>query len=448
MKKPHNTFLLLTFFILLFTMSVSSQFVQVGSGIADIRVKILPETESRIVCKALEDDIFKYISEEDDWIEIEMFSGDSRYIHRSQVEVLTRGVSAPFSDNVCPQLKKRLEEAKERSLSEQDNVFQNILLDRYILEIFHEFNLQPVVYQMVVNRCLGDSKNNILKRLSENKENYALVVPTGKPELYKETFLQNGQYDFRKTSWGMAKEEVKVMENIKPDLEEDNRLVYSVEIDGRDYDGIYLFLENKLYRSWYTLKDKYINKDSYIDEYKRLKELLTKNFGKPKKEGDISNIYSSNLTTWETSTTRIDLMILNDLLIIEYGSKELKKWAEKIIEEKRVNSIFYTEQEILEGTAVLENQPESEIIIMDWTNRISESGNYYYVEGKVKNISNVVAKSIRVKIEALDQYGKLVSLEESYVDPSSLKPNQTGFFSVMVDYSSKIKNFSLNVYWK
>jgi len=448
MKKPHNTFLLLTFFILLFTMSVSSQFVQVGSGIADIRVKILPETESRIVCKALEDDIFKYISEEDDWIEIEMFSGDSRYIHRSQVEVLTRGVSAPFSDNVCPQLKKRLEEAKERSLSEQDNVFQNILLDRYILEIFHEFNLQPVVYQMVVNRCLGDSKNNILKRLSENKENYALVVPTGKPELYKETFLQNGQYDFRKTSWGMAKEEVKVMENIKPDLEEDNRLVYSVEIDGRDYDGIYLFLENKLYRSWYTLKDKDINKDSYIDEYKRLKELLTKNFGKPKKEGDISNIYSSNLTTWETSTTRIDLMILNDLLIIEYGSKELKKWAEKIIEEKRVNSIFYTEQEILEGTAVLENQPESEIIIMDWTNRISESGNYYYVEGKVKNISNVVAKSIRVKIEALDQYGKLVSLEESYVDPSSLKPNQTGFFSVMVDYSSKIKNFSLNVYWK
>ena len=448
MKKPHNTFLLLTFFILLFTMSVSSQFVQVGSGIADIRVKILPETESRIVCKALEDDIFKYISEEDDWIEIEMFSGDSRYIHRSQVEVLTRGVSAPFSDNVCPQLKKRLEEAKERSLSEQDNVFQNILLDRYILEIFHEFNLQPVVYQMVVNRCLGDSKNNILKRLSENKENYALVVPTGKPELYKETFLQNGQYDFRKTSWGMAKEEVKVTENIKPDLEEDNRLVYSVEIDGRDYDGIYLFLENKLYRSWYTLKDKDINKDSYIDEYKRLKELLTKNFGKPKKEGDISNIYSSNLTTWETSTTRIDLMILNDLLIIEYGSKELKKWAEKIIEEKRVNSIFYTEQEILEGTAVLENQPESEIIIMDWTNRISESGNYYYVEGKVKNISNVVAKSIRVKIEALDQYGKLVSLEESYVDPSSLKPNQTGFFSVMVDYSSKIKNFSLNVYWK
>ena len=448
MKKPHNTFLLLTFFILFFTMSVSSQFVQVSSGIADIRVKVLPETESRIVCKALEGDIFKYISEEDDWIEIEMFSGDSRYIHRSQVEVLTRGVSAPFSDNVCPQLKKRLEEAKERSLSEQDNVFQNILLDRYILEIFHEFNLQPVVYQIVVNRCLGDSKNNILKRLSENKENYALVVPTGKPELYKETFSQNGQYDFRKTSWGMAKEEVKVTENIKPDLEEDNRLVYSVEIDGRDYDCIYLFLENKLYRSWYTLKDKYIKKDSYIDEYKRLKELLTKNFGKPKKEGDISNIYSSNLTTWETSTTRIDLLILNDLLIIGYESKELKKWAEKIIEEKRVNSIFYTEQEILEGTAELENQPESEIIIMDWTNRISESGNYYYVEGKVKNISNVVAKSIRVKIEALDQYGKLVSLEESYVDPSSLKPNQTGFFSVMVDYSSKIKNFSLNVYWK
>lgn len=448
MKKLYNIFLLLTFFILIFTISVSSQFVQVSSGIADIRVRVLPETESRIVGEAIDGDIFRYISEEGNWIEIEMFSGDPRYIHNSMVEVLNRGISAPFSKDVCTKLVKSLEEAKIKTFSESNSIFQNILLDRYYLEIFHEFNLQPAIYPLVIGWCDESNKSESIQIASEEREGDILCVPTEKPEVYKEIFSENRSYDFRKANWGMSKEQVKLLENKKPELEEDNRLVYSVEIDGRDYDGIYVFLENKLYRSQYTLKDKYINKDSYIDEYKRLKELLTKNFGKPKKEGDISNIYSSNLTTWETSTTRIDLLILNDLLIIGYESKELKKWADKIKEEKRVNSIVYTEQKILEGTAELENQPESEIKIMDWTNRISESGNYYYVEGKVKNISNVVAKSIRVKIEALDIYGKLVSLEESYVDPSSLKPNQTGFFSVMVNYSSNIKKFSLNVYWK
>ena len=447
MKKLYNTFLLLTFFILIFTISVSSQFVQVSSGIADIRVRVLPETESRIVGEAIDGDIFRYISEEGNWIEIVMFSGDLRYIHNSMVEVLNRGISAPFSKDVCTKLVKSLEEAKIKSFSESNSIFQNILLDRYYLEIFHEFNLQPVIYPLVIGWCDESNKSESIQIALEEREGDILCVPTEKPEVYREIFSENRSYDFRKANWGMSKEQVKLLENKKPELEEDDRLVYSVEIDGRDYECIYRFLENKLYRSQHTLKDKYTNKDSYIDEYKRLKELLTKNFGKPKKDSDLSNIYSF-LTTWETPKTRIDLVFLNEFLIVGYESKKLKKWVDKIKEEKRVNSIFYTEQEILEGTVELENQPESEIIIMDWTNRISESGNYYYVEGKVKNISSVVAKSVRVKIEALDVFSKLVLLEEGYVDPSVLQPGQIGFFSVMVDYRSNIKKFKLNMYWK
>lgn len=88
---------------------------------------------------------------------------------------------------------------------------------------------------------------------------------------------------------------------------------------------------------------------------------------------------------------------------------------------------------------------ESEITILDWTNRISESGNYYYVEGIVKNIGNKIASSVRVKIQSLDKDENLISIDDGYVDPSTLQPNQEGTFSVMVDYRSSIDTFSLVV---
>ena len=114
MKKFYSVFLLLMIFILMFSMSAFSQFVEVKSVTADIQVRVLLETESRIVAKALKGDIFKYIGEVNDWIEIQLFTGDSRYIHKSLVEVLNRSISSPFSKDIYPQLIKSLEEAKKK----------------------------------------------------------------------------------------------------------------------------------------------------------------------------------------------------------------------------------------------------------------------------------------------------------------------------------------------
>jgi hypothetical protein len=161
MKKLY-TFLLLTLFIIIFTISVSAQFVRVISDFANIRVTTNPD--SKIVGKAFKDDIFRYINEENDWIEIDMFSGVPRYIHRSLVKVFTHGLSAPFSNDICPQLMERIEEVKERSLIESDDKSQNILLDSYILEIFHEFDLQPVIYSIAVNRCIEGLESKIGQR--------------------------------------------------------------------------------------------------------------------------------------------------------------------------------------------------------------------------------------------------------------------------------------------
>jgi len=172
MKKLYNTFLLLTLFIIIFTVSVSAQFVRVVSDFANIRVT--PNPDSKIVGEAFKDDIFKYINEENDWIEIDMFSGVPRYIHHSLVKVFTHGLSAPFSNDICPQLMERLEVVENKSLAESNNIYplsnsenieyQRILLDRYILDIFHEFDLQPVIYKIAVTRCIGGSQSKIAQR--------------------------------------------------------------------------------------------------------------------------------------------------------------------------------------------------------------------------------------------------------------------------------------------
>ncbi len=145
---------------------------------------ILDLSESIIIGKAFENDIFGYEGEENDWIKISMFSGEHRYIHHSLVKVINYGISASFSNDICQSLMKRLEEAEDRSLVESDNryplsnsknmeknnEYQRILLDRYILEVFHEYDLQPVVYQIAVTRCIEGSQSKIGQRPKVEKE--------------------------------------------------------------------------------------------------------------------------------------------------------------------------------------------------------------------------------------------------------------------------------------
>jgi len=71
MKKYYIIFFLLTLFIIIFTFSAFAQFVRVTSEFANI--KLMPDTESIIIGKAFENDIFGYEGEENDWIKINMF---------------------------------------------------------------------------------------------------------------------------------------------------------------------------------------------------------------------------------------------------------------------------------------------------------------------------------------------------------------------------------------
>jgi len=290
--KSYKIFLILTLILFCFTITTSAKFVQVISEKADIRVRILPETESIIVCEALEGDIFRYKNEINGWIEIEMFSEDLRYIHRSFVQVLNRGVSAPFSEDVCSKLKERLEIAKERSIAESNYIHQNILFDRYVLDIFHEFALQPVVYQIVIDRCIGTSDPNITQNALDKEENYTLDSPI---EMTETKITDQSQYAFRNTYWGMSKEQVKKAEResvlVEEDADEDiyksydGSLLYEVELDGIKCELHYQFVKNRLITARYRKTGELLFKEEYVNNYKNLKRYFTNIYGKPLYDG-------------------------------------------------------------------------------------------------------------------------------------------------------------------
>jgi len=176
----------------------------------------------------------------------------------------------------------------------------------------------------------------------------------------QDRYAEGVKYDFRKINWGMSKGQVKATEGKEPDSETNTTVAYKVEISGDDYICGYTFLEDKLYNSGYVFIGGHTNENLYIDDYGRLKGILTKKYGRPETDeitwiddlfkddrsvwgfaisiGDLS--YRS---TWETPTTYITLRLWGDNyeidLVLAYDSRELKGWADKIISEKE-ESIF------------------------------------------------------------------------------------------------------------
>ena len=174
-------------------------------------------------------------------------------------------------------------------------------------------------------------------------------------EIEQEGSSGSEKYDFRKTNWGMSKEQVKATEDKKPDSEYDNSLVYYVKIDGDDYLCGYSFLQDKLYNTGYVFVGDHSNKNDYIRDYKNLKEILTKKYGKPKTDRITwdNDLFKNDMSQWglavsighlsygniwETSTTYITLGLNGDnyeiSLIAAYDSRKLKNWADKIKSEK------------------------------------------------------------------------------------------------------------------
>ena len=172
----------------------------------------------------------------------------------------------------------------------------------------------------------------------------------------QETSSGGEKYDFRKTNWGMSKEQVKETEKGKIVSENEDEVIFRVPDFDDNFECGYSFLENKLYNSTYLFIGEHTNLNDYIDDYERIKEALTKKYGKPIKDtiswkNDLYKndkqywglaIVSGDLdyfTLWETSTTTILLALFGNnydiSLGIRYESKELRQWVVKIREKEK-----------------------------------------------------------------------------------------------------------------
>jgi hypothetical protein len=155
--------------------------------------------------------------------------------------------------------------------------------------------------------------------------------------------------DFRKTNWGMSKDQVKNSEAYGLLQEESNILAYNGNLAGYDCIIGYIFTNNILVRAKYIIMESATNTNNYDSDYNTFKSFLTKKYGQPLKDEKTWNndLYKDNYSNWghailighvtyfsywETENSLIALSFLvqnNDVSIgIEYSSKKHKDLEE------------------------------------------------------------------------------------------------------------------------
>ena len=153
-----------------------------------------------------------------------------------------------------------------------------------------------------------------------------------------------GDFTFRKTTWGMSKEEVIKAEQLELNSQNDGVLFYESKITDKDVVIVYFFVDDKLVRSRIGLNEKHSNKNNFINDFNDFKKLLIKKYGKPTLDthhwrddlykGDkqneglaISMGHMAYIATWATPSTNIGLLLSGENFsircFIEYTSNEL-----------------------------------------------------------------------------------------------------------------------------
>lgn len=160
----------------------------------------------------------------------------------------------------------------------------------------------------------------------------------------KLAIAQNVGGGFRKTNWGMSKEEVKAIEGRIDADDSGNALTFNSQVAGLDCLVIYIFVQNKLVRGKYAITTQHSNDNSYLTDYANLKEMLSKKYGKPVKDNVwwADDLYKDNppewgmavgaghltlYSEWSTPETLVNVILSGDNyqihLGIEYVSKQL-----------------------------------------------------------------------------------------------------------------------------
>ena len=139
-------------------------------------------------------------------------------------------------------------------------------------------------------------------------------------------------YDFRKTHWGMSKNEVRKNETTEFIGETDDALIYKEKIGGLDSKLVYMFKDGKLRNSAYKFENKYSDVEDYINDYEKLKKAYTKKYGEP----------HSDEVRWTNDTFKDDPSMLGQVLIEDHVSY-VTQWS--LPETSVILSLYKNEDE-------------------------------------------------------------------------------------------------------
>ena len=181
-----------------------------------------------------------------------------------------------------------------------------------------------------------------LKAVTE--EGKSVILHTdGTWEYSKELSTQSGAA-FRKTTWGMSKEQVREIEGLGTVHESSNALIYPGSIAGLQCHIVYVFALNRLVRGKYAITEQHSNANHFLMDFESLKEALTAKYGKPQQDDmhwldntyrtdyqdwglAVSMGHCSRFSKWRLSGTDIVLFLTGDNyeinLGVEYASQAL-----------------------------------------------------------------------------------------------------------------------------
>ncbi len=153
--------------------AMCQEYIVMGTPLVNIRTG--PGTDNFIIARASKGDVFKVVRNQDGWYEIEMFSGERRYVVKADfVYPLTAAdiqkrpdIDLP-SEERCKSIYKSIMMAKQRAEKESEEiipyvedkerniVFRKIKEDQIILEVLFNSGLQPLLYQDLMNRAIAN----------------------------------------------------------------------------------------------------------------------------------------------------------------------------------------------------------------------------------------------------------------------------------------------------
>jgi len=99
--------------------------------------------------------------------------------------------------------------------------------------------------------------------------------------------VSSASYDFGKAKWGMTKGQIISAEGSKPILERGDMLKFNGSYKGEGAELIYMFSGNRLVKGRYKLIERSADEMGYIQNYLRIKELLSLKYGEPRIDQEI-----------------------------------------------------------------------------------------------------------------------------------------------------------------